>query len=299
MKKRHGFTLVELLVVIAIIGILIGMLLPAVQQVREAARKTACQNNSRQAALGFLNYESSFEFFPPAINEDTNPRGTPVLPRPANADQGRSVGWGAMILPFMEQENLFGLLKNGTNAWNDNWWLKYDVNGNALASNVIPSFICGSDAAPDGNYNLGWTHKNIVAAGGRLYAKSNFVVACGACNSNQSTDRAFVSAWGICAGNSKTPMGIIKDGTSNVILISERSSRTEAEAGQANPRDSYGVRSGRVPLPRQTVSTLARKEPRNMRFSDVWTPVPINGPGASTVRVWTDWFKAITRPVVT
>ena len=242
--RRRAFTLVELLVVIAIIGILIGMLLPAVQQVREAARRTACQNNSRQAVLGMLNYESSFEFFPPAINENTNARGTPVLPRPANADQGRSVGWGAMILPFMEQENLFSQLKTGTNNWNANWWLIYDANGNALASNVIPAFLCGSDAAPDGNFNLCWTHKDIVAAGGKLYAKSNFVVACGACNSNQSTNRAFVSAWGICVPNSKTPMGIIKDGTSNTIVLGERSSQTELEAGQANPRVSYGAALG-------------------------------------------------------
>ena len=64
---RRGFTLVELLVVIAIIGILIGMLLPAVQQVREAARRSQCQNQMRQMTLGMMNYESANQHFPPGV----------------------------------------------------------------------------------------------------------------------------------------------------------------------------------------------------------------------------------------
>ena len=104
-KRKKGFTLVELLVVIAIIGILIGMLLPAVQQVREAARRTQCMNNLRQIALASLNYESAHMHFPSAGTEgnaiwsnwSSTQVGTPVL------------GWGYQILPFSEQNNLYAL----------------------------------------------------------------------------------------------------------------------------------------------------------------------------------------------
>lgn len=93
--RRLGFTLVELLVVIAIIGILIGMLLPAVQSVREAARRSACSNNLRQLSLAMLNFESSFEHLPGGVygsrNEDCDDDGW---------------GWGAFTLPFLEESTL-------------------------------------------------------------------------------------------------------------------------------------------------------------------------------------------------
>ena len=94
MKRRNAFTLVELLVVIAIIGILIGMLLPAVQMVRESARRTQCLNNIRQIGLGLLNYEGSMEEFPPGwITEN--------LAEPIGET---GWGWSAAILPHMEAE---------------------------------------------------------------------------------------------------------------------------------------------------------------------------------------------------
>ena len=93
--RSRGFTLVELLVVIAIIGILIGMLLPAVQSVREAARRTACSNNLRQLTLAMHIFESSFGHFPGGVygslDEDLDDDGW---------------GWGAFTLPFLEQGNL-------------------------------------------------------------------------------------------------------------------------------------------------------------------------------------------------
>ena len=97
-KSNRGFTLVELLVVIAIIGILIGMLLPAVQQVRAAARRIACANNLRQLSLACHNYESGFGAFPHGICSAIDDTA-------GNDDDGW--GWGAFVLPFIEQDNLF------------------------------------------------------------------------------------------------------------------------------------------------------------------------------------------------
>ena len=101
-SKRSGFTLVELLVVIAIIGILIGMLLPAVQAVREAARRTQCLNNLKQSALSALNYESAHMTFPegnsPAVN-------------------GRGNSFWVFLLPFIEQGSLHGLYDIDEGGW--------------------------------------------------------------------------------------------------------------------------------------------------------------------------------------
>jgi prepilin-type N-terminal cleavage/methylation domain-containing protein/prepilin-type processing-associated H-X9-DG protein len=95
-RTKRGFTLVELLVVIAIIGILIGMLLPAVQSVREAARKTSCLNNLRQLGLAMLSYDAAFEQFPPSFEIE-----------PGTVLTGNNGSWSihGRLLPFLEQTN--------------------------------------------------------------------------------------------------------------------------------------------------------------------------------------------------
>src|SRR2546427_5297251 len=99
-RGRSGFTLVELLVVIAIIGVLVALLLPAVQAAREAARRMSCSNNLKQLSLALHNYESTFSSLPPA-GIDTN-----------------QMSWVVMLLPYMEQQPLFDKFNFAKGAWN-------------------------------------------------------------------------------------------------------------------------------------------------------------------------------------
>lgn len=128
-QLRPAFTLVELLVVIAIIGILIGMLLPAVQQVREAARRISCGNNVRQLALGLMNYESAHMELPAGwLTEDASTLDEPGW------------GWSAQILPFVEAGNIYNQINLEVEILDDR-------HATAIAQSM-PLFACPSDPAP-------------------------------------------------------------------------------------------------------------------------------------------------------
>jgi prepilin-type N-terminal cleavage/methylation domain-containing protein/prepilin-type processing-associated H-X9-DG protein len=119
--KRRGFTLVELLVVIAIIGILVALLLPAVQAAREAARRSQCANNLKQQALGFHNYHDTYKALPPALLNSGRCNGNNVVNCQADYPEGvrNHTGW-LLMLPFMEQAPLHGQIdfRHATNLSN-------------------------------------------------------------------------------------------------------------------------------------------------------------------------------------
>lgn len=139
-KRRSvaGFTLIELLVVIAIIAVLIALLLPAVQQAREAARRTQCRNNLKQIGLALYNYESSHKIFPPScIN---NPYATGSIDGISFPD-GQMVGpsgfgWGALILPQLEQLPLYDQFNFSAACWS--------ISNKTAAATTVPVFLCPS-----------------------------------------------------------------------------------------------------------------------------------------------------------
>jgi prepilin-type N-terminal cleavage/methylation domain-containing protein/prepilin-type processing-associated H-X9-DG protein len=115
--RGNGFTLVELLVVIAIIGLLIALLLPAVQSTRESSRRSRCQNNLKQLGLGLLNYTSARGALPPSILDNVKAG----MSSPAPAENALGFAWSALILPFVEQAPLWDRLQAATNGGTVNW----------------------------------------------------------------------------------------------------------------------------------------------------------------------------------
>lgn len=129
-RKRLAFTLVELLVVIAIIGVLIALLLPAVQQAREAARRMSCSNNQKQLALSLHNYHDTIRSFPPLVVKP-NPTTTPAW------------AWSALILPMLEQGNIHEQLQVGKLTLTDS---AATTAGKNILGQTLEAYTCPSDA---------------------------------------------------------------------------------------------------------------------------------------------------------
>ncbi|MEE2825745.1 MAG: DUF1559 domain-containing protein [Planctomycetota bacterium] len=221
---RRGFTLVELLVVIAIIGILIGMLLPAVQQVREAARRTACKNNMRQLGLALHNYESALSQFPPGYayqQGSAYQAATGYLVNPGYQDANHlGQAWGASILPYIEQGNLHDQV---------DFRLPCFDSANLVARETsLEVFLCPTDSWSQNNFVV----RDASTAPTEKYAAASYCANWGPAYGvtetpgNPSDDVNLDATPDNSAGpffrNSKTKFRDIIDGTSSTLALGER-----------------------------------------------------------------------------
>ncbi len=204
-----GFTLVELLVVITIIGILISLLLPAVQSAREAARRLQCGNNLRQIGLASLGYESSWGSFPPGVI------GTRLDSARTDPAANRQIAWNVFILPQLEQQAVYDLFRLDR---------AYDHADNAAAVGyVLPVFLCPSTNRMTADRVGKKTKKGLGATdfGGIYGAKSPL---------SGLPPGGGVLCW-LYGSDFTVTIADIRDGTSNTLIVGENSGRGDGMNG--------------------------------------------------------------------
>jgi prepilin-type N-terminal cleavage/methylation domain-containing protein len=232
-RRRSGFTLIELLVVIAIIAVLVGLLLPAVQKVREAASRTTCINNLKQITLAMMNYHDALGSLPSSHIE---------LPDSKNVLQFYS-GWSIMLLPYIEQQSLF-------QQYQDNPVINTDPKNQAVVNQFVKAYACPSDP----NIKTSFAPDSLSPAGGGqptpnvLYMEMSYKVMTGQgdtgttdtfggydtevayCNKNLPKGKGAFHGDGASGLKPERIVAII-DGASNTILVGERVTNTHPTRG--------------------------------------------------------------------
>ncbi len=263
-RNHRGFTLIELLVVIAIIAILIALLLPAVQQAREAARRSQCKNNLKQLALALHNYHDNHQVFPPGAvissqglhsSNGDDARGEAMHASPAGR-QGTS--WIVQILPFIDAAPLF-----------DNWVFTTNVLGNENQANrdlnvlycptrrttVTDSSLLAISSFSKGGNDYGGctgTRDRFLNATSNLISPLSGSNGLSACAASTGTAGNSVGGglkcrtqWGLLYQNSSTRLSQVIDGASNTLLVGEMQRFPQGTGpgtnSERNPRDGWAV----------------------------------------------------------
>jgi prepilin-type N-terminal cleavage/methylation domain-containing protein/prepilin-type processing-associated H-X9-DG protein len=246
---RSGFTLIELLVVIAIIAVLIGLLLPAVQKVREAALRMKCQNNLKQIGLSLHNYATAHTTLPPQT----------VIVGPGGGAHGPTLWW--LSMPFIEQDAGYNAVPEGTGAFSvsSTWWMgtattpveEFDRK-RALCQQLRPKiWRCPSSNLPE-------VQDLTVATTGShwQFFWASYVALAGSTN-HRTTDHispsgtAYHSAGGAFPGNQAIRFGDITDGLSNTVVVGEQSAHllgnTQNRTAMPDSGPWMGVKNARLP----------------------------------------------------
>ncbi|HLW66011.1 MAG TPA: DUF1559 domain-containing protein [Gemmataceae bacterium] len=192
MPRRRAFTLIELLVVIAIIAILLGLLLPAVQKVRESAAKTQCTNNLKQMGLACHNYHDVNQGLPPGY-----------LANAAYPSTSPGWGWAAFILPYMEQDNVYHQIN-----------FSQPVETQPIIQTMLKIFICPSDTPPF----MPFAVTDVTMATMCMAAPSSYAATVGSDDSEVDD----LTGNGVFYRNSKVRLTHITDGTSHTVFIGDR-----------------------------------------------------------------------------